>query len=124
MDQDIHFQHKTAFASGAITTYFGPLPYDCTLRNVTGVVQADPGENETITFTGGGSVASGAAGATTALGVLTFGSGIAAGALGTWAANATTGGMTLLAGSLMKLVTSAAAAADVDLDIELDPYAR
>lgn len=123
MDQDIHFQHRTAFASGAATTYF-VVPYECTLRNVIGVVQADPGDNETITITGGGTVASGASGATTALGILTFGSGIAAGATGTWSGNTTTGDTTLLAGSLMKLVTSAASAANVDLDIELDPYAR
>jgi hypothetical protein len=124
MDQDIHFQHSTAFASGAVTTYFGPLPYDCTLRAVTGIVQDDPGDNKTITITGGGTVASGAAGATNALGTLTFASSISAGATGTWEADATTGGMTLLAGSILKAVTSEASAADVDLDIELDPYAR
>ena len=123
MDQDIHFQHSTAFASGATTTYFD-LPYTSTLRNVTGIVQADPGDAETVTITGGGTVASGAAGAINTLGVLTFGTTIAAGAKGTWEADSTNGGMTLLAGSILKMVTTAASAAVCDLDIELDPYAR
>ena len=125
MDQDIHFQHSTVFASGGeVTTYF-QLPYECTLRAVTGIVQGDPGDDETITITGGGSVASGAGGATNALGVLTFGSDIAAGAVGSWTPNITTGGMTLLSGSLLKLVASqGTAACDIDIDIELDPYAR
>ena len=123
MDQDIRLQHSTAFASGAVSTYL-EVPYRCTLRNVVGIVQADPGDAETITIFGGGTVAAGAAGATTTLGVLTFGSDIAPGAKGTWAPDSTNGSMTLLAGSMLKITTSAAAAAAVHLDVELDPYAR
>lgn len=115
MDQDIHFQHNIDFASGAITHYF-IVPYRCTLRNVTGIVQADPGDDETITFTEDSG--------STALGVLTFGSTIAAGAEGTWAGDASTGDHVLEAGELIKMVTSTAAAAQCNLDIELDPYAR
>lgn len=123
MIKDTYIQHGMAFDSGALSTYL-KMPYACTLKNVTGIVQADPGDNETVTFTGGGSVASGASGATTTLGVLTFGSGVAAGADGTWVGDATNGNMTLLSGSWLKTTTSAAAAAVCDLNIELDPHGR
>ena len=119
MDQDIHYQHQTAFASGASTTYH-PILFPCTLRNITAIVQADPGDAETITVTYGATAAT----ANTAMGVATFGSDIAAGALATWAADATTGGTVMAAGGFLKFVTSAASAADVLIDIELDPYAR
>ena len=122
MDQDIHFQHQTGFIdSGTTTTYFY-VPYRCTLRNVTGIVQADPGDDETVTVTCGATAA-----AATALGVLTFGNDIAAGAIGTWAEDATTGGTVMEAGYWIKLVaTQGAEATSVvcDIDIELDPYAR
>ena len=121
MDQDIHFQHQTAFSdAGATTTYFY-VPYRCTLRNIIGIVQADPGDAETVTITCGAT----AAAATIALGVLTFGNGIAAGAVGTWAEDATYGGTVMEAGYWIKLVaTQGDAAAVCDIDIELDPYAR
>ena len=119
MDQDIHFQKSAAFASGALTTYM-EVPYDCTLRACSGLVQADPGDDETVTVTTEPTVG----GTGIALGVLTFGNDIAAGAIGTWAANATTGATKISAGAFLKFVTTAAAAAVLDLDIELDPYAR
>jgi hypothetical protein len=119
MDQDIHFQKPAAFAAGALTTFF-QVPYRCTLREIKGIVQADPGDDETITVTGGATAAT----ATIALGVLTFGNTIAAGAVGAWVPDATTGGTVLEEGSFLKFVTSAAAVAAVDTDIELDPYAR
>ena len=119
MISDNSMQHQTAFAAGATTTYLS-VPYRCTLRDITGIVQADPGDAETITVTGGATVAA----ATTALGVLTFGTDIAAGATGTWAANSSTGDTVLEAGHILKFVTSAASAANVDLNIELDPHAR
>lgn len=115
MDQDIHFQHSIDFAAGA-TTHFFIVPYRCTLRNITGVVQADPGDDETITFTENGD--------STALGVLTFGNTISPGAKGVWVADAITGNHVLEEGELIKIVTSAAAVAQCNLDIELDPYAR
>jgi len=118
MDQDINFQKAIAFASGALTTYFY-VPYRCTLRSISGIVQADPGDGETVTVTYGTTVA-----AATAMGTLTFGTDIAAGAIGTWAADATTGDTVMAAGSYLKFVTSAAATAVCDLNIELDPYAR
>ena len=118
MDSSIHFTHSITWATGAVTENF-QVPYRCTLRKITGVCQADIGDAQTVTVTGGNAV-----GATTALGVLTWGSTIAAGAVGTWATNATTGGTVLEAGHYLKLVTSAGAAGKVDLLIELDPYAR
>ena len=118
MDQDIHFQHSTAFAAGAKTTFY-QVPYRCTLRKISGIVQANPGDDDTITVTGGATVD-----AATNLGVLTFGENIAAGAVGSWVADATDGGTVLEEGSFLKFVTSAASAAVVNLDIELDPYAR
>lgn len=119
MDQDIHFQHRTAFASAAATTYFY-LPYRCTVRNISGIVQEDPGDEEAITVTGEATVD----GDSTNIGVLTFGTEIAAGAIGTWTPDATAGDTVLEAGTFLKFVTSTASAANCDIDIELDPYAR
>lgn len=119
MISDSYIQHQTAFAAGATTTYL-QVPYRCTVRDIAGIVQGDPGDAETVTITGGSTVA----GATTALGTLTFGTDIAAGAIGTWAADATYGDTVLESGYYLKFVTSAAAAAQLDLNIHLDPYAR
>lgn len=121
MDQDINFYHRTAYANGASTTTYFQLPYKCTMRDVRGIVQADPGDDETVTVTYGTTIAT----TTTAIGVLTFGNDIAAGAVGTWAANATTGDTVMAEDGYLKLVTSSgAAAANCDLTLELDPYAR
>ncbi len=121
MDQDIHFQHNVLFASGAGTTTYFQLPYRCTMRDLRGIVQGDPGDDETVTVTYGTTVA----GATTAIGVLTFGNDIAAGAVGTWAADATDGNTVMEKDGYLKFVpSSGAAAATCDLNIELDPYAR
>ena len=114
---DTMFQHSAAFASGALTTYF-QVPYRCTLRNISGIVQADPGDDETVTVTCGATVT-----AATALGVLTFGNTIAAGAVGVWAADSTTGGTVLEKNHFLKFVTSTAATAVLDINIELDPHA-
>lgn len=118
MDQDINFQKAIAFASGALTTFFY-VPYRCTLRSISGIVQADPGDSETVTVTYGTTVS-----AATAMGVLAFGIDIAAGAIGTWTEDATDGGTVMEAGSYLKFVTTTASAAVCDLNIELDPYAR
>jgi len=112
------FQHSAAFAAGALTTYFY-VPYKCTVADIAGIVQADPGDDETVTVTYGATVT-----AATAIGVLTFGSTIAAGAIGTYVANTTTGKTVLAEGSYLKFVTTAAATAILDISIELDPHAR
>ena len=109
---DTSFQHNIDFAADAVTHYFR-VPYRCTLRDITGIVQANPGDTETITLTHEPTVG----GTSTALGTLTFGTSIVAGALGTWAAHATTGDKVMTEGEFIKMVTSAAAAAQCNLNI-------
>jgi len=118
MISDSSFQHSAAFAAGALTTYF-IVPYRCTLRDLTGIVQADPGDDETVTVTTEPTVG----GTGIDLGVLTFGNDIAAGAVGAWVADTTTGDTVVEAGAFLKFVTTAAATAILDINIELDPYA-
>lgn len=113
MLSDTMFQKSISFAESAVTEYFA-VPYRCTVRKVSGIVQADPGDAETITFTVNSSGDS--------LGVLTFGSDIAAGAVGEYTRSDDT--VILEEGDIIKIVTSAGAAAACDLNIELDPYAR
>lgn len=119
MDQDINFQTNGAFATSAKTTFF-PIPYRCTVRDITAIVQADPGDGQTITITAGETAGT----ATTAIGVYTFGTDIAAGATGEWTPDATDGDTVIEKGSVLKLVTSAGSTANFNLNIELDPYAR
>ncbi len=113
MDSNLSFQLQHAFASGAIVTYF-PAPYRCTVRDVVACVQADPGDGETLTFANGSDT----------LGVATFGTTIAAGALATWVADATNGNKVLAEGDLIKITSSTATAADCIINLELDPIAR
>lgn len=121
MDRDIFFQHQTAFATGADTTTYLQLPYRCTMRDLKGIVQDDPGNGETITVTYGATIAT----ATTAIGVLTFGTDIAAGAVGAWVADSTDGETVMAEDGYLKFVASTGAGvATCDLNIELDPYAR
>jgi hypothetical protein len=119
MDQDLNFQHTMAFASSAKTSYF-QVPYRCTLREVSGIVQGDPGEDQTVTVTNEPTVG----GTASTLGVLTFGEEITAGAVGAWAADADEGAMVMEKGEFIKFVTSVGADAVLNMNIELDPYAR
>lgn len=120
MDQDTHFQHTVEFASGAGTTTYFQLPYACTMRDLKGIVQSDPGDAVTVTVTYGSTDA-----AATAIGLLTFGSTILAGAVGTWAADDTDGETIMAKDGYLKFEPSSGeAAATCDLNIELDPYAR
>lgn len=120
MDRDLFFQHSVLFASGAGTTTYFQLPYRCTMRDLKGIVQGDPGDDETVTVTYGTTVT-----AATAIGVLTFGNDIAAGGIGAWVADSTDGETVMAEGGYLKFVPSlGAAAATCDLNIELDPYAR
>jgi hypothetical protein len=121
MDQDIMFQHTTAIAAGAETTSYFQLPFRCTVRNVRGIIQGTIGSDETVTVTSEPTVG----GASTAIGVLTFSAG-AAGTVGAWVADATTGATQLEADTFLKFVVSSVGADDeiCNLNIELDPYAR
>jgi len=120
MDQDIHFQHTTALAAGADTTTYLQLPYRCTMRDVRGIIQGANAAEETVTVTYGTTVA-----AATAIGVLTFAIG-SAGGVGTWVADSTTGETKMAADGYLKFVVSSVGtdAAAINLDLELDPYAR
>lgn len=120
MDQDIHFQHETALAAGAETTTYWQIPYRCTMRNLRGIIQGANASAETVTVTYGTTVA-----AATAIGVLTFAIG-SAGGVGTWVADTSTGDTVLAADGYLKFVVSTVGgdAAVINLDIELDPYAR
>ena len=121
MDQDINFQHYVDFASGAGTTTYFQLPYRCTMRELRGIVQADPGDGETVTVTHEPTVG----GSSTAIGVMTFGTTISAGAVGAWVADSTDGDKVMEKDEFLKFVpSSGAATATCDLNIELDPYAR
>lgn len=120
MDQDIHFQHQTALAAAAGTTTYFQVPYRCTMRNLKGIIQDANASAETVTVTYGATAA-----AATAIGVLTFSIG-SAGGVGAWVADATTGDTVMVADGFLKFVVSTVGsdAAVIDLDIELDPYAR
>ena len=118
MDQDTRFQFIHTLTGGASVSYL-TVPYRCTLRDFATTLQGtDPGDGDTLTVTENS--------AGTALGVATFGSGLAAGDSATWVADTTTGDHVLAAGEVI-LVTGSVAAnqpATVLIDIELDPYAR
>jgi hypothetical protein len=117
MDQDIRVQWMHTFGSTAASYSYFRVPYRCTLRDLQGTIQGDIGDAQTLTA----SVLSNSH----ALGVLTFGSTIAAGAIGTWVADATYGDEVLEADEVIKLTGSATGAAhDIAIDCELDPYAR
>lgn len=119
MDQDIHFQNMITWAAGAVTQYFR-VPYRSTLRNFVALAQTDPGDAQTITVTTEPTVG----GTSVALGVLAFGATSSDGAVGTWTANTSTGDHVLEAGEFIVMTTTAGTAAQVDVDIEFDPYAR
>lgn len=102
-------------ATGAATTFYAVAPCRCTVKSMQAACSVDPGDAETITLTKGA----------TAIGVLTYGTDIAAGATGTYAANSTTGDTVFEAGDAMKLViTQLTAAATFCGYIEVDEYAR
>jgi invasion protein IalB len=76
-------------------------------------------DGQTVTVTYGATAT-----ADTAIGVMTFPTGVAA--KGVFVKNPTTGNTVMAEGGFLKFETSdtAGAVVQVDLDIELDPYAR
>jgi len=101
-------------ATGATADFYVPVPYACTIKTVQAAASADPGDAETITV----------AKASTTVGVLTYGSTIAAGAVGTYAADATGGETKLAAGDVIKLTISQLTAAATFVGyIQIDPFA-
>lgn len=115
MNQDTTKQWMHTHGSAESYSFFR-VPYRCTVTDFQACAGADIGDAQTLTLTelGGGET----------LGVYTFGSGIAAGATGSWAADSTNGGHVLEEGEVIKVTGTAGAAGPVACDITLDPYAR
>lgn len=112
------FPKKLSFsilgATGAAADFYIPVPTRCTVRTMQAACSADPGDAETITLLDGSNT----------VGVLTFGSTIAAGATGTYAADATYGATIFDAGDVIKLtITQLTAAATFVGYIEVDEFA-
>jgi hypothetical protein len=102
-------------ATGAAATFYVPVPTRCTIKGMQAACSIDPGDAETITIADGSN----------SVGVLTFGSDIAAGATGTYAADATYGETIFDAGDVMKItISQLTAAATFCGYIEIDEYAR
>lgn len=102
-------------ATGAAADFYIPVPSRCTIKDCQAACSADPGDGETITLADGSNT----------VGVLTFGTGIAAGATGTYAKNATYGETVFEAGDVIKLTVSQLTAAATFVGyIEIDEFAR
>jgi len=100
-------------SSSATADFYVPVPYACIIKTVQAAASADPGDAETITV----------AKASTTVGVLTYGSTIAAGALGTYAADSTGGETAFAAGDVVKLTISQLTAAATFVGyITVDPF--
>ena len=101
-------------ATSSVSFYI-PVPTRCTVKAAQAACSADPGDAETITFRDGSNT----------VGVLTYGTDIAAGATGTYAANATYGETVFEAGDVITVTISALTAAATFCGyIEIDEYAR
>lgn len=96
-------------------TFYIPVPSRCTIKKMQAACSADPGDGETITLLDGSNT----------VGVLTYGTDIAAGATGSYAANATYGETVFEAGDVITVTISAlTAAATFCGSIEFDEFAR
>ena len=97
-----------------VTTFYTVVPVECIVKDVQLACSIDPGDDETFTVTSGG----------VAIGVVDMGTGIAAGDIGTYTANATTGDTVLDAGATLKFVTtSMTAASHFSGYVEIDQFA-
>ncbi|MCP4493240.1 MAG: hypothetical protein GY820_38950 [Gammaproteobacteria bacterium] len=102
-------------AIGTGPTFYAVVPCRCTVTDVKLAVSIDPGDGDTVTVTSGG----------TAIGVVALGTGIAAGDIGVYTTDATTGDTVLAAGATLKFVVSTCAAATHLVGYaEIDPHAR
>jgi len=103
------------FAAGAATFYMqNPLARPFVLRNVTGAADAAIGTDETVTITENS--------APTSLGVLTFAGTVAAADVGAWVTDTTNGDHIIAAAEVLKFVTTAGAAGNALLTLELDDH--
>ena len=104
----------SGLASGAVTT-FVVTPCRCTVKGMQAVCDADPGDAETITISDG----------TNDIGVLTYGTGIAAGATGTFTADSTNGDTVFAAGDTIQIdITQLTADTEFNGYIKIDEFAR
>jgi len=102
-------------ATGGAATFYIPVPVRCTIKTAQAAASVDPGDAETIEFYDGSNK----------VGTLTYGSDIAAGATGTYAADGTYGQTIFDAGDVVKVVISQLTAAATFCGyIEFDEYAR
>jgi len=117
MDEDIRFPVYCLGSTGGALPYTFVCPYKCTVRDLIGAVNVDPGDAESVTLTN--------ATQSTTLGVLLWGSTIAANAKGIWTADVTEGDTVNNAGDVLVFtVTQVTAAATFSLILELDPKCR
>jgi len=101
--------------NGSAAVHYIPVPFRCVVKDCQAAVDGDPGDAETLTLNDG----------TNDLGVLTFGSDIAAGATGTFVSDATNGNTVLEKDAYIKLtLTDQVAAITYIGHIELDEFAR
>lgn len=115
MSKEVKVLGFTLAGDTSSKTRYIPAPYRCTVWDMAAAVDADPGDGETITVKKGA----------TTVGVLTFGTDIAAGAKGTFALDSTNGGTVFEEGDNIVLVASAlTAAANFDGWLKLDSIAR
>jgi hypothetical protein len=98
-----------------VTTFYAIVPCRCTVSDIQLACSIDPGDDETFTVTSGG----------VAIGVVDMGTGIAAGDIGTYTTDATTGDTVLEEGVTLKFVTtSMTAASHFTGYVVIDQYAR
>jgi hypothetical protein len=103
-----------AWATGATTTLYLVVPYKCTIRYAWGTCDGDPGDDETVIFQDGSS---------NTVATLTWGSGIAAGAVAAFSRDATYGDHEFAAGAVIPVVVSqGSAAVGGRLLVELDAH--
>ena len=116
MDEDIRFTINIAGIVGVAITAF-PAPYDCMFRDLIGVINIDPGDDETVTVTN--------ATQATTVGVMTWAGETTANDMGVWVADTTDGNTKIAQNDILVFTTSdCTAAACFTLIAELDPKCR
>ena len=117
MDEDIRFPVSILSANGSPTVRYFVCPYKCTVRDLIGAVSLDVGDDETVTLINYTD--------TKTLGVLAFGSDIAAGAKGTWTPDVTNGNYVNDVGDVLEFtITDCTVAGVFEMLLELDPKCR
>lgn len=101
-------------ATAAASSHYYPAPFRCTVRGLDLAPNADPGDAETVTVKKGSD----------SVGVLTFGTDIAAGASGTYVSDTTNGHLVFNEGDNIILeISQLTAVATFNGSIKIDPFA-